>query len=339
MKQNGTRFKHLFFTALPRAKVPEVCFWQLFNSTKFEEVGKKLQEELTNNEMFAGYQKVELVDDQMGITFPMIVMYPSCTPERTEKLGPYYIDVSINATPKEGVFPLVLISHGTGGTPLVYRTLARHLARNGFIVGMPEHPFNNLNNNSWEGTVENLTNRPRHIRMSIDWFLNSKYFARFLKPDVVALIGHSMGGYTALAAAGGVPTSFPHESPDGQPHLIHVTPDPRIKALVLLAPASVWFKDDDALNAVDIPILMLVGEKDQYTPYFHAQLILNGVPDKKKVQHRVVANAGHFSFLSPFPESMKNVSFPPSQDPPGFNRERFQHELNTEITEFLLRHT
>lgn len=190
-----------------------------------------------------------------------------------------------------------------------------------------------------EGTVENLTHRPRHIRMAADWFFNSKDFAGVLKPDAVSLIGHSMGGYTALAAAGGVPTSFPYESTDGQSQLIQVTPDPRIKSLVLLAPASVWFKADGALNAVDIPILMLVGEKDQYTPSFHAQIILNGIPDHEKVLHRIVENAGHFSFLSPFPEAMSNPSFPPSQDPLGFNRESFQHELNEEITDFLLRNT
>ncbi|MCY9514785.1 alpha/beta hydrolase family protein [Paenibacillus apiarius] len=275
------------------------------------------EKKVMNRCLFAGCQEAELVDDQMGITFPMIVMYPTSTPEKTERLGPYYLAISKNAAPQEGAFPLILISHGTGGSPLVYRTLARNLARNGFIVGMPEHPFKNRNNNTMEGTVENLTHRPRHIRMAADWFFNSKDFAGVLKPDAVSLIGHSMGGYTALATAGGVPTSFPYESADGQSHLIQVTPDPRI----------------------NIPILMLVGEKDQYTPSFHAQIILNGIPDHEKVQHRIVENAGHFSFLSPFPEAMTNASFPPSQDPLGFDRESFQHELNAEITDFLLRNT
>lgn len=285
----------------------------------------------------AGCREVELTDEHMGVTFPMIVMYPTDAPEKIDKLGPYDLEVSRNAEPQEGAFPLVILSHGSGGTPLVYRTLARHLARNGFIVGMPEHPFNNRNNNSLEGTVENLTHRPRHIRTAIDWFVGRKDFAKALKPDAVSLIGHSMGGYTILAAAGGVPTSFPYESPDGQSHRIPVTPDPRMKSLVLLAPASVWFQDPGALNAVDLPILMLVGEKDHYTPYFHAQIILNGVPDPKRIQHRIVENAGHFSFLSPFPEAMITASFPPSQDPPGFHRQTFHHELNAEILDFLLR--
>ncbi len=190
------------------------------------------------------------------------------------------------------------------------------------------------------GTVENLTYRPRHLRMAVDWFFNSEDFAGCLKSDEVSIIGHSMGGYTALAAAGGVPASFSHESSDGQSHHIETTSDPRIKALVLLAPATVWFKDEGALNAVDLPILLLAGEKDQYTPPDpHAQIVLNGVPDREKVQYRVVENAGHFSFLSPFPETMIHPQFLPSQDPPGFNREHFQEELNEEITDFLMRNS
>lgn len=299
----------------------------------------KVQEKEINQNFYTGLQRVELTDDQLNIIFPMIVMYPTNTPETEEKLGPYSIDVAKNAPPKQGQFPLVLISHGTGGTPLVYRTLARHLVRNGFIVGLPEHPFNNRNNNTKEGTVDNLTLRPRHLSMAVDWFFNSRDFSGHIKSDAVSLIGHSMGGYTALAAVGGVPTSFPHESPDGQPHLIHVTPDSRIKSIVLLAPATVWFKAKRALNAVDIPILMFVGEKDPYTPYFHGEIILNGVPDPEKVEHKIVKNAGHYSFLSPFPENMINPGFPPSQDPPGFNREHFHQEMNAEITEFLLRYT
>ncbi|MGS2751086.1 alpha/beta hydrolase family protein [Bacillus zanthoxyli] len=297
-----------------------------------------MNEEIEKNDvMFAGYRRVELFDEQLDITFPMFVMYPTNTPEKFENIGPYHLNVSSNAEPQEGVFRLVLISHGTGGSPLVYRTIARHLARNGFVVGMPEHPFNNRNDNTLEGTVDNLTIRPKHISMTIDWFFNSEDFAKTLKPVSVSVIGHSMGGYTALAASGGVPTSFSYESSDEKSHLIKITPDYRIKSLVLLAPASVWFKTKGALEDINIPILMLVGEKDQLAPYFHAEIILNGITDSTKIQHRIVKNAGHFSFLSPFPKEMTNASFLPSQDPHGFNREYFHHELNKEITEFLLK--
>lgn len=120
---------------------------------------------------FVGYCAVEFTDEQSGVTFPMAIMYPTFVPGKTERLGPYSVDVAIDAEPKEGKFPLILISHGSGGAHLVYRTLAHNLASNGFIVGMLEHPFNNRNNNTLEGTIENLTYRPMHIRTAINWFL------------------------------------------------------------------------------------------------------------------------------------------------------------------------
>ncbi|MCY7483962.1 alpha/beta hydrolase family protein [Paenibacillus alvei] len=284
---------------------------------------------------YAGLRKVEISDNALSISFPMWIMYPTDTAEQTIQLGPYPTELASDAEVLEGTFPLVLISHGTGSTPFAYRMLAQHLARNGFIVGLPEHPFNNRNDNSLEGTMQNLANRPRHIRMAIDCFFENEGFAEKIIPNDVSVIGHSLGGYTALAAAGGEPTSFPHESPDGQPQRIEVTPDPRIQSLVLLAPASVWFQSEEALRMINIPILMLDAEKDPFTPAFHAQIIMNGVADRDKVQYRTVQNAGHFSFLSPFPASMVSPSFPPSQDPPGFDRIQFQEELYAEITRFL----
>lgn len=291
-----------------------------------------------NRQVYAGYSEVQLFDASLGIRFPMTVMYPTDKPEQEERLGPYLLELARDADPLEEEFPLVLISHGTGGSPLVYRTLARHLARNGFIVGMPEHPYNNRNDNSLEGTVQNLAYRPRHLRMAIDWFFEHESISRKIVPNAVSIIGHSLGGYTALAAAGRIPASFPQESSDGQSRTIEAVPDHRIKSLVLLAPASVWFRADGALRAVNLPILMLDAEKDPYTPSFHAQIIIGGVADPNKIYYRTVENAGHFSFLSPFPKSMITPSFLPSQDPPGFDREQFHEWLNAEVLHFLCSH-
>lgn len=173
---------------------------------------------------------------------------------------------------------------------------------------------------------------------AIDYFVESEWCADRIKPHAVAVIGHSMGGYTALAAAGGKPTSFPHESPQGDSEPISVTADPRIRALVLLAPASVWFRNHDALNEVDLPILLLAAEKDDYTPHFHSQIILDGVKDSFKVEYAVIQGAGHFSFLSPFPEAMQQPSFLPATDPPGFDRQAFHEVLNAKVLDFLNLH-
>ncbi|AKO95021.2 alpha/beta hydrolase family protein [Priestia filamentosa] len=285
---------------------------------------------------YAGYQFIDIENHANETPFPLLVMYPTHTEEKVKRLGPYTLNVTQGAPLSDGEFPLVIISHGDGSTPLVYRTISQFLARNGFIVGIPQHPFNNREDNSLSGTIDNLRNRPNHIRTVIDWFLKESCFSPSITPNTVSLIGHSMGGYTALAIAGGVPTSFPQESSDQKSYRLSVYQDKRIQSLILLAPATGWFREKRALENVNIPILMITGEKDTITPSFHSEFVLNGVPNVEKIQHKVVKNGGHFSFLSPFPDFMKSPEFPPSLDPGSFNRKEFHKNLQNDILNFLL---
>lgn len=285
----------------------------------------------------AGLRTVEVPDPTPADPIPLCILYPSSGAERMETLGPYTLSAARDATVARGAFPLVAVSHGTGGSPLVYRTLAAHLARHGFVVLLPEHPRNNRNNNELAGTAAILANRPRHLRHVVDWAFGDAALGAALQSGGVSIIGHSLGGYTALAAAGGTPTAFPNETPDHLSRSVEVVPDPRVNALVLLAPAAPWFMAPGALRAVRVPVLMLTAEKDPHTPPLHGQIIRDGLPPETPLEHRVVPNAGHFSFLSPFPPAMTSPSFPPSQDPEGFHREQFHTQLNAEVLAFLER--
>lgn len=288
------------------------------------------------NKNFAGLRRVNVLDNHLGVTFPMFILYPTDTPEKEESIGPYRLNVSIDAHLQDKAYPLAVISHGTGGSPLVYRNLARNLAKNGFIAAMPEHPYNNIHDNHLENSIKLLESRPKNITQAIDWFYHDPLFKAHVNFDEISLIGHSMGGYTAIAAAGGIPAALPWETDNQIPKVIDLEVEERIKKVILLAPALGWFRNEGALKNVDLSILMMTGEKDEITPSFHAEFLLKGMKDSKKVVHKVIKNAGHFSFLSPFPETMKKASFPPSQDPEGFNREAFHQELEAEVLNFLI---
>jgi predicted dienelactone hydrolase len=278
--------------------------------------------------MFVGSRQMQITDEAKGISFPALVLYPTEVPSAPTVFGPYTIDVSPNAPVAEGQFPLVVISHGNGGSHLVYRAISTHLARNGYVVAMLEHAGNNRNNNELEGTHENLVNRPRHVRLTMDAVSSDPQFRACVQPDNIAIIGHSIGGYTALAVAGGTPWSEARQRVD-------VVADPRVRALVLLAPATVWYLPEDSLSNVTVPILMLIAEHDPFTPRWHADVVLDRVPDRAQVTCRVIENAGHFSFLSPFPPQMRNASFLPSTDPEGFDREKFHERLPAELLDYL----
>ncbi|MES2205455.1 MAG: alpha/beta fold hydrolase [Pseudomonadota bacterium] len=278
--------------------------------------------------MFAGIQHIEIRDNVLGIVFPAAVMYPTNTASVPTIFGQSFIELSDKAPISTGEYPLVVISHGNGGSHFIYATICTHLAKQGYIVAMLEHPGNNYKKNELEWTPQNLSNRPRHIRDTIDAVAKHPFFIRSVQVDNVAVIGHSLGGYTALAVAGGKPWSK-----EGQQ--IEVEADSRVRALVLLAPATPWYLPAGSLSNVTVPILMLVAEHDSYTPRWQSDIVLNGVPDKKQVTYRVVENAGHFSFISPFPLKMRSPSFLPSTDPGGFDREAFHQKLPSEIGEFL----
>jgi len=278
--------------------------------------------------MFTGSRQIQIWDEAQGVSFPAVVMYPTGVPSTPTAFGPYSINVSLDAPISSCAYPLVVVSHGNGGSHLLYRTICTHLAKNGYVVVMPEHPGNNRNNNELEGTYENLVNRPRHIRLTIDAVLSDAFFTACVQANNVAVIGHSIGGYAALAVAGGMPWSEDRRR-------VEVVADPRVKALVLLAPATPWYLAEGSLGNVQVPILMLIAEHDPYTPRWHADLVLDSVPDRNQVTFRVVENAGHFSFLSPFPPKMKSPEFRPSTDPEGFDRESFHQALPNEVLQYL----
>lgn len=290
-----------------------------------------------------GCRALDVMDTVQGVRVPSWVVYsasgpasgPAQGPEPIERFGPYELAVAMGAPVAGEGLPLVVISHGNGGSPWTHRGLAAHLARAGFVVALLEHPGNSRSDNSLAFTAANLANRPRHVRLVLDAVFQDEQLGARLAPAGVGLVGHSIGAYTALALAGGRPTSLPNEEPDGQARPVPVARDPRVRALVLLAPASIWYRAEGALAEVETPILMRTGERDPHTPPLHGAIILRGVPDRARIDHQVVPNAGHFSFQSPFPPAMTRPGFPPSQDPPGFDRAAYEPVLSAEIATFL----
>jgi predicted dienelactone hydrolase len=285
--------------------------------------------------LFTGFQELTITG-----SFPAILMYPTPTPSTPITRGPYTLEVAENAVVENGRFPLVMISHGSGGSPIAHRTLMMFLAKNGYIVCAIEHPFNNRRNNEHEDTLENLIYRPQHVRQAIDSLLSDPNWSSSIQEDKIAVVGHSIGAYTALALAGGVPHTQHQMAYD--PHCkitssqeVPVLPDFRIRALVLLAPAAGWFLSPGALSEVHLPILIFSAEHDDITPLLHAKIVHDGVPSSDQITHEIVKNAGHFSFLSSFPEKMRNSKFMPSMDPEGFDRESFHTHMNAEIRRFL----
>ena len=84
-----------------------------------------------------------------------------------------------------------------------YGWLAEHLASHGFVVLAPEHDEQmNPESDLWQGAVK----RPLEIQ-AVYAYVDVQTrpggaLAGLVDPETVAVMGHSYGGYTALAAAG-----------------------------------------------------------------------------------------------------------------------------------------
>jgi predicted dienelactone hydrolase len=280
-----------------------------------------------------GLHRMQVVDGVQNVTIPVAVLYPTEAAERVESFGPYTLEVAEEAPVSGEGLPVVLISHGRGGTPWVYRDLAKHLATAGFVVMLPEHIGNSRNDNSLEGTAANLENRPRHVSLALDAVFADAYLSSHLGPPRVGIIGHSIGAYTALALAGGRPWAAAHETGDRQPRPVRVTPDRRVQALALLMPATFWFPEG-SLREVSVPVLIRTGSRDEITTSSLGEAVRTGVSDPSLVTHEVISGAGHFSIMSPFPPALAGPAFPPSQDPEGFDRVAYQSTLFTDLERF-----
>jgi predicted dienelactone hydrolase len=284
-----------------------------------------------------GCRVLAVTDPQQGATIPLAVLYPARGASSDLKFGPYHLEAALNAPSIGRQLPLVLISHGNGGSPWAYRELAVHLAKHGFVVALPEHPGNCRGNNELAGTAANLENRPRHLRLVADAVLDDELLSGLVDNKGYGVIGHSIGGYAALALAGGAARREREETASGKPQSVRIVSDKRVRTLVLLAPATPWFLDEGSLSEVAVPILMKTGDRDEITPEWHARIVVEGVADASLVDHEIVVGAGHFSFMSAFPTHMIRSDFPPSQDPIGFDRTAYQADLQRDIREFLKR--
>src|ERR1700679_230270 len=139
--------------------------------------------------MFAGSRQFLIPGDTRTRAVEALLHYPSVQPSVPTRFGPYELDVSVAAPLAPGRFPLVLISHGSGGSPLLYRTLSLALARSGDLVALLRHPENSLGDDALANTLENLRNRPRQLRRLLDALLPDAVLRGAIADEPVTAIG------------------------------------------------------------------------------------------------------------------------------------------------------
>ncbi len=109
--------------------------------------------------------------------------------------------VRLGATPHAGKFPVVLLSHGMGGTYLSLNWLASGLAARGAVVVSVNHPNGWFRDRHPAKMFDHWT-RVQDLQVALDSVLADKVFANAIDPRRIYATGFSFGGWTALSLGG-----------------------------------------------------------------------------------------------------------------------------------------
>src|SRR5580704_3448101 len=197
-------------------------------------------------------------------------------------------------------FPLILLSHGIGGSSAMMAWLGSALASHGYIAAAVNHPGNNgLEDYTIPGAIL-WGQRAVDLGTVLDQLLADPTFGPRIDPRRVGAAGFSLGGLTVIEIAGGItdlsryqdfckspkadgmcvdPVEYPgllakatalaKTDPAIQAALVESAKshrDPRIRAIFAMAPAIGPAFDPDSLAKISIPTQIVAGAVDTTVP-------------------------------------------------------------------------
>jgi predicted dienelactone hydrolase len=290
---------------------------------------------------------------------PVALWYPAeaGAPVRSIPMGPFGVRAAPGAAAAPSVRGLIVVSHGTAGIELGHARLAEALAARGYLVAALRHPGDNWQDQSLrtQRAEQYFDERPRQVSRVIDALLTdaawSPRIARDARGPRIGAVGHSAGGYTVIALAGGQPApqriathcrehgaddpvfcglsrgASPAPQPaDGAPLM-----DARVRAVAALSPVGVVF-DPESLRRVTTPVAIWVADLDRFlVPRFHAEWLAQQLPSTTL---RRVPNAWHYAFMDAPTTPIASPDGDLAADPPGFDRSRFLEQLGKELSDY-----
>jgi dienelactone hydrolase len=263
-----------------------------------------------------GVRTIEALDPARSRLFPCEIWYPAHTRGTGRPAGP---DPERAAAPQPGAHPLIVFSHYSGGHRRTATFLCTHLAGHGYVVAAMDHSevvAPELARRDGETDAERaaridavIANRVPDVRFLLDHLLGGGAGTVVGTatgngtPDIgldaarIGLVGHSFGGWTALA-----------------------TPEvePRVRAVVALAPGGSSQPRPGILPVKltfawgrDVPTLYLAAEQDVPVPLAGVHELFDRTPGSKRLF--VLRRADHQHFVDEVErehEAVRAMSFP-----------------------------
>lgn len=314
----------------------------------------------------AGYDRLTVTAGHRPAPVAASVWYPAGSRTYRGVIGDsaLFVGVSalVGATVAEGRFPLVLVSHGSGGSMDGLAWLSSALALRGAMVLAVDHPGSVTGDSSPRRSIL-LHERAADLSAALDRLLADPAFAPHVDRSRIVALGFSLGGRTALNLAGArmdrgryrdYCARFGDEAADcvffarGGVDLGSLPDawegdmrDRRVGAAVAIDPGLTHAFTPAGIAAMDLPVLLInLGGEDRWKAVdvgARGSDLVRRLPD---AHYAVVAPASHFTFLAECKPGGREMlaaeqDDPICDDPAGADRARAHDDIVAAVTAFL----
>lgn len=254
-----------------------------------------------------GVRTVQARDAARDRMFPCEIWYPAAVQHAGQDTSPATQDCFTlplggkersqmavrDAAAEQGIYPLIVFSHSSGAGRRSATFLCTHVSSHGYLVAALDHseivaaqlarqPGESDEQRAarWQALI---ASRVPDIRFLLDHLLSNAAQSgeAHIDPARIGIVGHSFGGWTALAAT---------------------EEDQRIRATVALAPGGSSRPKPGILpvklafnRGRDVPVLYLVAENDTSLPLSGMYEIYERTPATKRMV--VLRRADHMHFM------------------------------------------
>jgi predicted dienelactone hydrolase len=285
----------------------------------------------------------EYTDARRGRSLNTTIWYPAApgTEEQTiwwDGIFPGRGAWQVALKPSARPFPLVLLSHGSGGDGPNLAWLAEGLASRGYVAAAVDHPGDRFGDVSEEAPLAAWRRAP-DMSLVLTGLLSDDVLGGRIDQRRIAAAGHSSGGFTVLQLAGArfrpqdvvAYCSRPDVGPDcalivgvdlkDVPDLVEATRsyrDRRVRAVMALAPALGRGVTAKSLRQITIPVEIAAPLADEIAPLkWNAARYAHLIPRAKRTG---VPGAGHFVFMPVCSDAGRFLAAQVCVDPPSVDR-------------------
>ncbi len=275
------------------------------NSTKTSTLNTKKYNPFVRGQFPVGVRTVQALDEMRNRLFPCEIWYPATEQYVGQDISPQtqdFFTTYLGSTPQSqiavrdsvamtGIYPLILFSHHSGGHRRAATFLCTHLSSHGYIVAALDHSEvvaeelarkdKETNEQKFIRQQAIIDNRVPDIQFLLRQLLNGLVSEINFDPTQIGIVGHSLGGWTALATT---------------------DVEKNISAVVALAPGGSSNPKPGILPVKlnfscgrDVPTLYLVAENDVSLPLAGMYEIFERAPATK--QMIILRRADHLHFI------------------------------------------